>query len=81
MMPLSLLKEIKNDYSPISIHFPCLGEVTNKELKKKRLKAPTPVFLGFPSGSAGKESACNSGDLGLIPGLGRSPGAMITYIV
>ena len=34
---------------------------------------PTPVFLGFPGGSAGKESACNAGDLGLIPGLGRSP--------
>ena len=33
---------------------------------------PTPVFLGFPCGSAGKES-CNVGDLGLIPGLGRSP--------
>ena len=29
---------------------------------------------GFPDGSAGKESACNAGDLGLIPGLGRSPG-------
>ena len=29
--------------------------------------------LGFPGGSAGKESACNSGDLGSIPGLGRSP--------
>ena len=29
---------------------------------------------GFPSGSAGKESACNAGDLGLIPGSGRSPG-------
>ena len=28
----------------------------------------------FPCGSAGKESACNAGDLGLIPGLGRSPG-------
>ena len=28
---------------------------------------------GFPCGSAGKESACNTGDLGLIPGLGRSP--------
>ena len=28
----------------------------------------------FPCGSAGKESACNMGDLGLIPGLGRSPG-------
>ena len=30
--------------------------------------------LGFPHGSAGKESACNARDLGLIPGLGRSPG-------
>ena len=30
---------------------------------------PTPVFLGFPGGSAGKESACNVGDLGSIPGL------------
>ena len=29
---------------------------------------------GFPGGSAGKESACNAGDLDLIPGLGRSPG-------
>ena len=31
-------------------------------------------FLGFCCGSAGKESACNAGDLGSIPGLGRSPG-------
>ena len=30
--------------------------------------------LGFPSGSDGKESAYNAGDLGLIPGLGRYPG-------
>ena len=30
--------------------------------------------LGLPCGSAGKESACNVGDLALIPGLGRSPG-------
>ena len=30
--------------------------------------------MGFPLGSAGKESACNAGDLGSIPGLGRSPG-------
>ena len=30
--------------------------------------------MGFPAGSAGKESACNVGDLGSIPGLGRSPG-------
>ena len=30
--------------------------------------------IGFPDSSAGKESACNAGDLGSIPGLGRSPG-------
>ena len=29
---------------------------------------------GFPCGSAGREYACNAGDLGSIPGLGRSPG-------
>ena len=29
---------------------------------------------GFPCSSAGKKSACNVGDLGSIPGLGRSPG-------
>ena len=34
----------------------------------------TQVVLGFPCGSDGNESACNAGDLGLIPGLGRSPG-------
>ena len=32
------------------------------------------VKMGFPGGSADKESACNAGDLGSIPGLGRSPG-------
>ena len=37
-------------------------------------RLPTLVFLGFPCGSAGKESACNVGDLGSIPGLGRYPG-------
>ena len=33
---------------------------------------PTPAFLGFLCSSADEESACNAGDLGLIPGLGRS---------
>ena len=41
-------------------------------LEKDRL--PTPVFLSFPCGSAGKEFICIAGDLGSIPGLGRSPG-------
>ena len=30
--------------------------------------------MGFPGDSAGIDSACNTGDLGLIPGLGKSPG-------
>ena len=34
----------------------------------------SPLSVGFPCGSAGKESACNTGDLGLIPESGRSPG-------
>ena len=38
-----------------------------------------PPNLGFPGGSDGKESACNAGDLGLIPGSGISPGEGISY--
>ena len=45
---------------------------SSESLERDRL--PTPVFLGFPGGSAGKESICNVGDLGLIPGLRRPPG-------
>ena len=37
------------------------------------------LLWGFPCGSAGKESACNAGDLGSIPRLGRSPGEMKGY--
>ena len=45
----------------------------------RRDRLPTPVFLVFPCSSAGKESACNVGDPGLIPGLGRSVGEGIGY--
>ena len=44
------------------------------KIRWRKDRPPTPVFLGFPCGSADKESAHNVGDLGLIPGLGRSPG-------
>ena len=37
------------------------------------------TILGFPCGSAGKESAHSVGDLGLIPGLGRFPGEWKGY--
>ena len=45
-----------------------------RKLPWRRDRLPTPVLLGFPHGSAGKESTCNVGDLGLIPELGRCPG-------
>ena len=46
----------------------------NSWIHWRRYRLPTQVFSGFPCGSAGKESTCNAGDLGLIPRLGRSPG-------
>ena len=40
------------------------------EVNKRRIRKA----LGFPGGSDGKESACNTGHLGWIPGSGSSPG-------
>ena len=54
--------------------------VTQSQTRLKWLSSSStcicPVILlpGFPGGSDGKEFACNAGDLGLIPGWGRSPG-------
>ena len=45
-----------------------------RKIPCRRDRLPTPVFLGFPGGSDGKGNACSVGDLGLIPGLERSPG-------
>ena len=39
----------------------------------RRDRLSTPVFLGFPGGSAGKDSACNAGDLGSDPRVGKIP--------
>ena len=45
-----------------------------RKIPGRRDKLPTLAFLGLRGGSAGKESTGNAGDLGSIPGLGRSPG-------
>ena len=47
----------------------------------RRDRLPTPVFLGFSGGLAGKESACNVGDLGSNPGLGKSPEKRKVYLL
>ena len=51
-----------------------------QRLKTVKLHHPLPL-LGFLGGSAGKESSCDAGDLGLIPGLGRSPGEGNGYLL
>ena len=51
-----------------------MQETLVRKIHWRRDMLPTPVFWGFPCGSAGRESACNVGDLGSIPGLGGSPG-------
>ena len=47
----------------------------NKSEREKQIS----YIIGFPGGSTGKESACNTGDLSSIPGLGRSPGERKAY--
>ena len=81
-------KKKKKGCFPVSIISPAdlvLGNIACKTSLLNRLNFmlnnqksliyffPQP-YLGFLCGSAGKESACNAGDLSLIPGLGRSPG-------
>ena len=39
------------------------------------------MILGFPDSSVGKKSTCSTGDPGLIPGLGRSAGEGIGYLL
>ena len=50
-----------------------LVKFLGQEIHWRRDRLPTPVFMAFPGGSDSKESACNAGDMGSIPGLGRSP--------
>ena len=60
--------------SLISLLFKGLSRVFSSTTVWKHGFFSTQPSKGFPCGSAGKESACNVGDLGSIPGLGRSPG-------
>ena len=50
-----------------------LQPVGSQGVRQNNSATNTFTLLCFPGGSDGKESACNTGDLGLIPGLGRSP--------
>ena len=78
------LKTLFQDFIFLFLVFPLCFAVAHPKVPRfsswvgkirwRRDRVPTPVFSGFPCGSAGKKSACNAGDQGSIPGLGRSPG-------
>ena len=51
------------------------------EIPWKWDRLPTPVFLGFPGSSAGKESTCNAGDPGSVSGSESCPGEGIRYLL
>ena len=54
--------------------FPSPGDLPNPGIEPESPALQADAFKGFPDGSEVKASACNVGDQGLIPGLGRSPG-------
>ena len=72
LVPMSLLETTPGRWRGPGL--PADGLALSPPLPTHR---PPHLHLGnlcFPGGSDGKESACHAGDLGLIPGLGRSPG-------
>ena len=68
--------DLATEQQQIRIRLQCRRFQFNSWVRKipwRRNRLPTPVFSGFPGGSNGRESACNVGYLGSIPGSGRSP--------
>ena len=78
--------QLKNTYSllaqlikdPLQRRRPWLDSWVQK-IHWRRDRLPTPLSLGFPCGPDGKESTCNAGDLGSIPGWERPPGVEKGY--
>ena len=71
---------------PLPILKPKIKGERRERLVEKRVRSfwgiiihNAKVTLGFPGSSAGKESACNAGDSGSSPELGRPPGEGISY--
>ena len=73
----TLIRNSTDSFTKITVEFwaqPCTVN-WGAEMKKAHFyPSKEPSHISFPSGSDSKESACNAGDLGSIPGLGRSPG-------
>ena len=71
ILKLKIVEEILRATSSI-LMFTLFGPQMEEERERERDREH--IWRWLPGGSDGKESACNAGDLGSIPGLGRSPG-------
>ena len=72
---LSFREDYENsEVRPLSFNIHLYQKATKEEICRREEKGTHKELMVFPSGSDGKESACNAGALGSIPGLGRSPG-------
>ena len=67
------------DLLHFSVYNNSLSKLTQLNILDAIYLLMTSSHMGFPHSSVGKESACNAGDPGLIPGLGRSAGEGIGY--
>ena len=72
-LDMKLLDHMANLYSIVSVSIFNSAFLQIRERVRQDWE-PFTFIMGFPCGSAGKESACNEGDWGLTPGLGRSLG-------
>ena len=73
------IKTWLNDIAQLVKNPPAMQGSWVRKIRWKRYRLPTPVFLDFLCGSAGKEPTFNAGDLGSISGFGRSPGEWKGY--
>ena len=63
----------------LKLYFQSCFPLSLQEISASEVLGALGDIQGFPGGSDGKESTCNMGDPGLIPGLGRSPGEGTGY--
>ena len=73
--------KIENSASIFALNqcYSTVQEILGISIRNKVVFADNITFHAFPGSSVGKESACNAGDPGSIPGLGRSVGEGIGY--
>ena len=68
------LKKLAKSYQNLANSINFKDSRCSENTKQDKFKEHYRHIMGFPGGSDGKEFTCNAGDLGSVPGLGRSPG-------